>query len=151
MAALPFPILPAEDVLVSDFDPLEPGWYTAEVTAEKDKTSAAGNEMNELEFTLASRKVWKTYNILHPDTKVRDIAQREISQLAAAAGLVAVADTKELIGSYVQICLKVVPANIEKGFKARNDVTAYRSSDNSPAAPGVVAAVPNSAPWAKAG
>lgn len=150
MSSLPFPILPEEEIEAPDFQPLEAGWYTAEVSGSKEKMSQAGNNMAELEFSLTNgRKVWTTFNLNHPDEGVVQIAQRQMSQLAHAAGLAALGDTDELVGAYVGVYLKIRPAKGE--WPARNEVGAYRSAgDSAPTPPAIAAAKPNSAPWAKA-
>mgnify|MGYP001162364689 CR=1 FL=1 len=150
MSSLPFPILPEEEIEAPDFQPLEPGWYTAEVTGSKEKISQAGNKMEEVEFSLTNgRKVWTTFNLNHPDEGVVAIAQRHMSQLAHAAGLAELSDTDELVGAYVQVYLNIRPSKGE--WPARNEVRAYRSAgDSAPTPPAVAAAKPNSAPWAKA-
>lgn len=154
MPTLPFSILPEEEIETPDFQPLEPGWYTAEVSGSKDKVSQSGNDMAELEFTLTNgRKVWATYNIGFPEgSAVLEMARREVSQLAHAAGFATVGNTDELVGSYVQVHLKIRPAKGD--WPARNEVDAYRSAgDSTPTPPAVAAAKPNSSdvsPWAKA-
>ena len=151
MSSLPFPILPEEEIEAPDFQPLEPGWYTAEVTGSKDKVSQSGNDMAELEFTLTNgRKVWATYNIGFPEgSDVLEMAKLLVSQLAHAAGFARIANTDELVGSYVQVYLKIRPAKGD--WPARNEVSAYSSAgDSAPTPPAVAAAKPNSAPWAKA-
>ena len=106
--------------------------------------------MAELEFTLTNgRKVWTTFNLNYPDEGVVAIAQRQMSQLAHAAGLAALGDSDELVGAYVGVYLKIRPAKGD--WPARNEVSAYRSAgDSAPTPPAVAAAKPNSAPWAKA-
>jgi len=109
--------------------------------------------MSELEFTISepyTRKVWVTYNLYHPNEKAVAMARKQVSQCATAIGFVTIGDTKELVGSSVQVCLKVTPANLEKGWSARNEVTAYRSINDPPTSPGVVSAKPDALPWAKA-
>ena len=135
------------------FEPLPSGWYTAivEDSTIKNTKNGAGQY---LELTLQvvegpakGRKVWDRLNLWHQSDQTREIAQRTLSALARAAGVLHLSDSSALHGKLVQAKVQFV-AETDR-FPAKNEVKGYQGAGAAapPAvpAPGAPAAHPPAA------
>lgn len=136
------------------FDPLPPGWYAMRIIGAEMVDSDSAGPMLKVEHEIvaerhpdfANRKVFSRLCINHPTSeKAREIAQRTLSAIAHAIGKLKLADTDDLLGQAVQVKLKVRPADGK--FDASNEVTGYRSIEESAEQP-VAAAAPTAKPVA---
>lgn len=138
------------------FDPIPPGWYTAQITDSSMQQTKAGNgEYLKLEFTLMGgdqdgRKVWTNLNLDNPNPKAVEIAYQKLSAVAHAVGVMQVQDSSELHNKPLDIEISVKPASSE--YAASNDIKGFRSCETA-AAPGKAAGKPAPAksapPWRK--
>ena len=116
------------------YDPLPAGWYMVSIDGAEVKDTKAGNgKFLSIELTVTGekydgRKFWPKINLVNPSTKCVEIGMRELSALASACGLAALADTSEIIGRYVMARVKVIH---EEGREPDNAVVAYKAADGS--------------------
>lgn len=111
------------------FQPIDAGWYPAEIEkAELKLTSKeTGTYVNTM-FTIlgdkfAGRKLFHCYNIVNPTPMAVEIGIRELAQTAKAIGLASVGDCMELVGKRLMIKVKV---DKEEGFEADNKITGFK-------------------------
>lgn len=142
------------------FAPLPNGWYQGEITKSESRQNKAGTgsylqlEIKIMGPTHEGRIIWDRLNLNHPKENVVEIAQRTLSSICKATGVLTVKDSSELHGKPFAIKLKVRAETAD--FDASNDVKGYMPLSEQPigAAPAATtsgaapAATPNAAPWA---
>ena len=107
-----------------DFSPVPPGEYPAIITGvEVKKTKAGTVQYLALEFTISAgpcqgRKIWNNLNLINPNPKAVEIAQRDLSAICQAVGKPRVQHESELMNC--SITLKVAVKD------DRNEVKAYK-------------------------
>lgn len=145
-----------------DFTPLPAGEYRAMVVASELKATKAGNghylslEIEVIEGEYANRKVFANLNLDNPNQQAVDIAQRDLSAICHAVGVLHVEDSEQLHDKPMRIKVKVTPAKGD--YPAGNKITGY-SKDDGAAAPAMASSAPAAsapaasgskpAPWAK--
>lgn len=147
-----------------DFSPIPVGEYSAHIVDSDVKpTKNNTGHYAELEFEVTAgefkgRRVWACLNLDNPNPKAVEIAQRELSAICHAVGVLQVTDTQQL--HYKPLVIRV---DIEErdGYGPRNVIKAYKAvpggQGNAPAtgaataAPAATSASPSSAapPWAQ--
>lgn len=147
-----------------DFSPIPVGEYSAHIVDSDVKpTKNNTGHYAELEFEVTAgefkgRKVWARLNLDNPNPKAVEIAQRELSAICHAVGVLQVTDTQQL--HYKPLVIRV---DIEErdGYSPQNVIKAYKAAPggqgNAPAtgaataAPAATSASPSSAapPWAQ--
>lgn len=151
-------VAPAEDLA-----PFPVGEYTMQIVDSDVKPTKNNNgHYAELVFEVTEgeckgRKVWTRLNLDNPSPKAVEIAQRELSAICHAAGVLQVNDTQAL--HYKPMLVRV---DIEQrdGYSPRNITKAYKAlaggaGNGQPAtaattsAPAATAASPSSPPWAQ--
>ncbi len=148
------------------YEALPAGDYLAVVTRCEVKQTKAGNgQYLELEFDVQSdpyrgRKLFDRINLWNPNPKTVEIAQRQLSALCHATGVLQLADSDQLLGqtAIVSINAENDPQygvrNKVKGYKApegmRQPAQAPRASAPAPMTqpPRAAAPAPARAPWA---
>lgn len=114
------------------FEPIPAGWYAMRVTASEWKATKAGTGhylQMELEIDetfhpdLKGRRVWERLNLQNPNQTAVEIAQRTLSAICRAAGVMQLGDTEQLHGIPLAVKLSVSPAS--NGYEARNEVKGY--------------------------
>jgi hypothetical protein len=152
------------------FELLAPGWYAAMIVASEWKETSSGGQMLVLTLDLLEnvhpehkgRKIWARLNLRNASEQAVQIAQRDLSAICRAVGVLAVTDTEALHHKPLAIKLKVRPAKGE--YEASNEIAGYdpimaRFPGGSAAAqpaqgavaakPAVSAAPPAKLPWQK--
>jgi len=157
MSALSAPVSVDPNNVSAGTGLIDEGTYAASVTGAKEKTSKAGNNYLEVEFTLSmGRKIWTNFNLWHPDAATRDRAAKEFNKLGVALGVVGqVTDTDQLFGRQLNLVVGVEPRSGD--WPAKNIATDFLPSAPTPPpalSPGQPAAQPAppppaaAAPWA---
>ena len=148
-----------------NYDPLPPGWYTANITQAELKSTAAGDgQYIKMRYDITGpthegRVVFGNLNIKNASAKAEEIGRQQLGELMRSIGLAKVTDTDQLIGGDLQIKLDVRAAteqysaqNEVKGFKAiTGSAPTFAAPAASPAASAPASAGPAKAapPWAK--
>ena len=135
-----------------DFSPIPVGEYLAHIVDSDVKpTKNNTGHYAELEFEVTAgefkgRKVWARLNLDNPNPKAVEIAQRELSAICHAVGVLQVTDTQQL--HYKPLVIRV---DIEErdGYGPRNVIKAYKAATAN-AAGGSPFAQPQQAPQAGA-
>lgn len=146
-----------------DFSPIPVGEYLAHIVDSDVKpTKNNTGHYAELEFEVTAgefkgRKVWARLNLDNPNPKAVEIAQRELSAICHAVGVLQVTDTQQL--HYKPLVIRV---DIEErdGYGPRNVIKAYKAvpggqgnapAGAAPSAPAASSASPSSSapPWAQ--
>lgn len=144
------------------FDPLPAGEYTVIITASELKFTKSGDGQY-LELTLevqggefAGRKLFDRLNIYNSNRQAVEIAQRQLSQICHAVGVLQVEDSEQLHFKPLVAIVRIEPGrdgydpkNVIKGYKAAAGAPVMQKpAQPQPAAPraqfGAAAA-----PWAK--
>ncbi len=156
--ALLFQAFDAATVAPQDsFDCLPAGVYIAQATDSEIKPLKSGNG-SALNFTFSildgqftGRKVFARLNIQHTNKQAEDIAQKQLSQLCHAVGVLKVSDSSQLHNKPVKI--KVSVRKDDSGqYGDQNEIKAFEAVKNS-VAPGGFAPQPAAArqpaatPW----
>jgi len=149
----------------SNFDPIPAGWYKAMITESELKQTRNG-QGNYLQLTLqvldgqhAGRHLWERLNLMNPSTVAVEIAQKTLSAICHAVGVLTPRDSAELHNKALQVKVKVKAA--EGDFEARNEISGYKALDGKQtvaqpaggrangAQPAPAAAASDTPPWAK--
>lgn len=123
---------------IGSFEPLPNGEYMVCITASDMKSTKSGGgqylelELEVIDGNFKGRKVWDRLNLMNQNSKTVEIAQRQLSALCHAAGIMNVTDSSQLHGIPVIATFKYKEAS--DGWDATNDVRGYKSaSANNPA------------------
>lgn len=119
----------AEDVEPNTaYDAVPPGWYTAIITESEWKETRAGTgrylalTIEIAEGTYANRKIWANLNLDNPNEKAVEIAQRDLSAICRAVGVLRPKNSEEL--HFKKLEIKVAT---QKDNADRNEVKGYRA------------------------
>lgn len=122
----------AEEVEPQDsFEPLPAGWYPVIITDSEEKETKKGDgSYLQLEYTVIEgeyegRKTWDRLNLNNPNDTAVEIAQRALSAICRAVGVMAPHDSSELHDRPLEVKLSVRPAKGE--YEPTNDVKGYRA------------------------
>lgn len=138
------------------FDPIPAGDYPVIITASEMKLTKDGTGQY-LELTLEvqagefqGRKLFDRLNLNNSSRQAVEIAQRQLSQIAHAVGVLQVADSEQLHFKPLVAMVRVRAAR--EGYDASNEIKGYKAVACAPvamthAAP--VAAPRAAAPWAR--
>ena len=114
-----------------NYDPLPPGWYTANITQAELKTTAAGDgQYIKLRYDITGpshqgRVVFGNLNIKNASAKAEEIGRQQLGELMRSIGLAKVTDTDQLIGGVLQIKLDVRAATEQ--YSAQNEVKGFKA------------------------
>jgi hypothetical protein len=120
----------------TSFDPLPAGWYSVVITnSEMKPTKDKKGQYLELELTVIdgeykNRLAWDRLNLDNPNSTTVEIAQRALSSICHATGVMAPNDSSDLHDRPFQVKLSVRPAKDQ--YEPSNDVKGYRSIDGAP-------------------
>ena len=132
----------------SGYDPLPNGEYLVVAIASDMKTASKSGgqylevELEVLDGNFKGRKVWDRINLINPSAKTVEIAQRQLSSLCHATGVMNVTDSAQLHNIPVIATIKY--KDPQNGYGASNDVRGYKKANDqsTPQAPQQQAAVP---------
>ena len=146
----------------TSFEPLPADWYTCVITSSEEKpTKAQTGSYLQLNLQVVDgphqgRTVFERLNLNNPNAVAVDIAQKTLSSICRAVGVMTPRESSELHDKPMSVKVKIEPAS--NGYDASNSVAAYEAAGSAPAAvaaapaaPAAVAAAPASPPWKKAG
>lgn len=119
----------AEEVEPSTaFDAVPPGWYTAIITESEWKETRAGTgrylalTLEIVDGQFANRKIWANLNLNNPNEKAVEIAQRDLSAICRAVGVLKPRNSEEL--HFKKLEIKVA---LQKDNPERNEIKGYRA------------------------
>lgn len=133
------------------FVPVPAGWYKAVIAASEEKTNKAQTgsylqlEIQIIEGDHAGRKVFDRLNLNNPNQTASEIAQRTLSAICHAVGVLTPRMASDLHDKPMMIKVAVSPAR--DGYEPGNEVKGYEAVKASETpAPSTGGA---SAPWKK--
>lgn len=132
-------------------EPLPAGWYTAMIVDSQFKSTKAGTgEYLELTFEVVegehqNRKVWARLNLNNPNQTAVDIAQRELSAICRAVGIMTPQDSADLHDKPLSIKVAIRPAG--NGYDASNEVKGYAEADGAAEVKPAAVAAAGKKPW----
>lgn len=115
------------------FEALPAGKYLAVAVASEIKATKNGNgqylkmTFEVIDGQFKGRKIFENLNIQNQNKQAEEIAQRALSMLCRATGVMKLADSLELHDKPVYLDLAVRPA--EGTYSAQNQVKGYYSAD----------------------
>lgn len=139
------------------------GWYNAAIDESANKPTKDGvNSYTQFRFTVLDgqykgRKLFARFNLQHTNAQTSEIAQKQLSALCHAAGVLQLSDTQQLhnIPMKVKAIIKkdegYEPSNEIRSFKNINEVVdgAPAGITTKQAAPPAAAPPPAAQPWAQ--
>jgi hypothetical protein len=111
------------------FEVLPAGKYVAQIVESDMKPTKNGDgqylwlELEILEGEYKGRKTWDRLNLVNPNSQAVEIAQRALSAICHATGIMAVNDSEELHWKPMLITVRVRPPKGD--YSASNDVRGY--------------------------
>lgn len=122
------------------YEVIPPGWYQAQIVASEMRPTGDGaGQFLQLEFDildggLSGRKVWDRLNLDNPNSQAVEIAQRTLSRLCRAIGVMHVSDSEELHFKPMQIKVTVRPERTDsktgKTYDPSNEIKGYKPLEN---------------------
>lgn len=113
------------------FEPVPTGWYRVSIIKSEMKETKNGEghylqlEMEILEGQYAGCKLWDRLNLFNPNQQAVDIAQRTLSAICHAIGVLTVTDSEALHGHPLLARAVFVPAKGD--YDAKNDIKGYKA------------------------
>lgn len=133
MAKLPGAFNANEHEDISDFEPLPVGEYQGKIIESelKRNSSDTGNFLK-LVFQItdgkySGRRLFSNLNLIHPNEKAVEIAQKEMAAICRACGKITVSDSEELHGIDMMLKVAIRPATAK--FPASNEIKNYKQLD----------------------
>jgi len=118
------------------FDPIPAGDYPVIITASEMKFTKDGSGQY-LELTLeiqggefAGRKLFDRLNLHNSNRQAVEIAQRQLSQICHAVGVLQVADSEQLHLKPLVAMVKLRPASGQ--YDASNEIKGYKAASGAP-------------------
>lgn len=132
------------------YEPLPAGWYKCVITDTEERTNRAQTGaylLVTLEVIEGERKgsnVFDRLNLDNPNDKARDIAQRTLSAICRAIGIMTPRNSQELHDKPLMALVEVKPG--ENGYGPSNNIKGYEavSGGNAQATTAASSATP---PW----
>lgn len=124
----------------ADYSPIPAGEYNVMIIDSDMKPTKSQNgyylelSMQVLEGEHANRIVWDRLNLQNPNQKAVEIAQRTLSSICHACGVTGVVQDSQQLHNIPMIA-KVVYVPEKDGYGAKNEVKAYKASQQSQQAP----------------
>ena len=140
-----------------DFTPLPAGEYRV-VIVDSDMKPTKKNDGQYLEVSYEviegeykGRKLWSRHNLDNPNQKTVEIAQRELSAICHAVGILQPRDSQQLHNKPLSVRVEFIPADGFKQQKDGNEIKAWKAVEggaqtSAPQHPAPVAAT-GAAPW----
>jgi len=133
------------------YEVLPAGEYQAMITDSEMKTTKNGNgeylqlTVEIIDGEYKGRLLWERLTLKHPNAKTVEIAQRTLSAICRAVGVLQPKDSAELHG--VAFVVKVGIEAPKNGYDAQNRIKAYKSARQAQTAP--PPAADQKMPWRK--
>jgi len=131
-------------------EPLPAGWYRAVITASEEKPTKAQTgsflmmTLEVIEGQHQGRKVFERLNLNNPNATAVEIAQRTLSSICRAVGVMTPRNSSDLHDKPLMVKLAVKPGDSQYG--PSNDIKEYAAQDKAPAA-SAPAASASTPPW----
>lgn len=162
MAQLPYAFNAHEVEPQDDFSPIPDGEYNVMIEDSEMKPTKAGTgeylqlTLNVLDGQYAGRKLWDRLNLVNPNQTAVDIAQRTLSAICHAVGVMNPKDSAELHGKSMRVKVardkNNADQNVIKAYKQiSGNAPAAQPTQAAPAATNQVPAATNTPPWARTG
>jgi len=126
----------AEEVEPQDsFEPIPAGWYTCLITDSEMKATKNGQgEYLQLRLEVSegdyeNRVLFDRLNLSNPNQTAVEIAQRQLSAICRAVGVMQPKDSSDLHDVPLRVKISVRPAS--DGYDASNEVKAYDAAESS--------------------
>lgn len=142
-----------------DIGPIPAGEYVAQITDSDMKPTKRGDgHYAELAYEITAgefkgRKVWVRLNLDNPNQQAVDIAQKQLSAICHATGVMQINDTNQLHYKPHVIRVEYVKADGIKSQKDSNEVKAWKKLDGAAQAaapaPAPAASATAAPPWAR--
>ena len=118
-------------------DILPAGKYIAHIVKSEMSKTSKGGQMLELELEVidgqfARRHFWDRLNLVNSNPQAVEIAQRTLSAICHAVGVIKVSDSEQLHFKPMLVTVKVKPA--EEKYPAKNEVGGYEPANGAKAA-----------------
>lgn len=134
------------------FEPIPVGEYNAMITDSEMKPTKNGmGEYLQLVFEVvegdyAGRKIWARLNLVNQNQTAVDIAQRELSAICRAVGVMQPQDSTDLHEKPLTIGVKIRQS---PGYDPSNEISAYKPFQDGASAPKAAAPTGGAAkkPW----
>jgi len=125
-----------------DLAPIPAGEYMAIITDSEMRAARSGNgevlvlTHQIIEGEFKGRLIWTNLNIVNSNATAQSIAQRDLSAICHAVGITqAITDSEQLHNRPMAIRVEFKPADEVKGYRARNEVKAWKAVGTQPVAP----------------
>lgn len=145
---------PNEHEPAQDFAPIPSGEYVAMITdSDMKPTKNGAGEYLELthqiiEGEFKNRLVWCRLNLRNANDVAQRIAQQQLSAICHAIGMnQAIQDSAQLQNQPLIIRVEFVPEDTVKGYRAKNEIKAWKSCSGAPVTQTTMPSLP-SAPMA---
>jgi len=131
-------------------EPLPAGWYRAVITASEEKPTKAQTgsflmmTLEVIEGQHQGRKVFERLNLNNPNATAVEIAQRTLSSICRAVGVMTPRNSSDLHDKPFMVKLAVKPGDGQYG--PSNDIKEYAEQDKAPSA-SAPAASSSTPPW----
>lgn len=150
MAKLPNQFNANEHEEIADFEPLPVGEYQGKIIESEMRENSSGTgSFLKLVFVVtdgkySGRRLFSNLNLIHPNEKAVEIAQKEFAAICRACGKITVDDSEELHG--IEMLMKITIRAATSKYPASNEIKNYKPLEglavpNSDAAPKKVAKV----------
>jgi len=133
------------------FDPIPAGDYTAVIIDSDMKTTKNGAgqylalTLQIIDGPYANRMLWDRLTLVHDNAKTVEIAQRRLSAICHAVGVLAVQDSTQLHNRPMVVRLKYVE---DPQYGPKNEIGSYKATQGqAPAAQRPSAQAPAAMPW----
>ena len=116
-------------------EPIPAGWYKVVISESEEKPTKAQTgsylqlQMEVIEGDHAGRKVFDRLNLNNPNSTAVEIAQRTLSSICRAVGVMTPRDSSDLHDKPLMAKVKVRPAR--DGYDANNEIGEYAAQDKS--------------------
>lgn len=136
------------------FEPIPAGWYTCMITDSEMKPTRNGAgeylqlRMDVIDGQHEGRVIFDRLNLNNQNQTAVEIAQRQLSAICRAVGVMTPNDSTELHDKPLSVKVSIRPAG--NGYDASNEVKAYGAANGGQSAPAPAKAQPAPAakkPW----
>ena len=113
------------------FEPIPAGWYDCMIVESEMKPTKSGTgqylqlRLDVTEGQYANRVLFERLNLDNPNTTAVEIAQRTLSAICHATGVLQPRDSSDLHNIPLRVKVSVRPAG--SGYEANNDIKGYES------------------------
>jgi hypothetical protein len=135
----------------TNYEPLPAGQYVAVISASEQKTTKAGDgQYLQLTFEIIEgphqkRLLWARLNLFHPNASAREFAQRDLSAICRAVGVLTPRDSVDLHN--LPLIIQVRCKKRKDTGEITNEIGGYVKRATAAPAAAPAAAPPSTAPW----